>query len=488
MPQKSEKTKRPPVIVVLGHVDHGKTTLLDHIRKSSVAAGEAGGITQSIGAYEISYRGEKMTFIDTPGHEAFSKMRGRGAKVADIAILVVSLDDGVQPQTKEAIQIVTDLKMPYVVALTKADKGTANVDRLKNELTGAGVLLEGYGGSVSYQAVSGKTGEGMPELLDLLLLATEVADLTSDASKPGSGVVLESKLDSKRGIIATVVVKDGALRVGDAVGAGTARGKVKGMESFLGERIKEAVPCMPVVVLGFESLPQIGEVFTSGAGISPAAPAAASKPRFSAPKMITPQSIKEGEPKVLNVILKANVSGSLEVLSQVVRAMQAPAGIKLTVFSESVGDITDGDVQDAISTGAVIVGFKVKPTKAAAILAEAHQVRTFASEIIYELVQALEQAFRVLDRTTIKTDFEILGVFGTKGGTQQVVGGKVVLGTLTLHAAVDIERRAAVIGTAKVLNLQQAKKDVRELAAGNEGGLLADATVQIKVGDHLIVR
>ena len=521
---KSTTDKRPPVIVVLGHVDHGKTTLLDYIRKTNVAAKEAGGITQSIGAYEIIHaphesrtnaeinaeeRGKiqresafgqrssaegdfttgsrKITFIDTPGHEAFSKMRARGVKVADIAVLVVAVDDGVQPQTKEAIKIIREAKIPFVVALNKIDKQGVDINKVKNELTAEDVLLEGYGGNVSSQPISAKTGQGVPELLDLILFAAEFENLPFNLKSPGKGVVIESKLESRRGIVASAILKDGTLKVGEQIFAGSASGKIKGLENFLGKRIKEAVPSMPVLILGFEELPDVGAEFFVGV------PPSRIEAKISDNSRIVANKISE-DSRVVNLILKADVTGSLEALTGIIKNLPKPDKVTVRIIDEAVGDITDGDIQSAISSKAAVIGFKVKPTRAAASLAETHHIKIISSEIVYELVKALEEDFNRLDQTIVKGDLEILAVFGhrqggaEKKGGEQIVGGRVLKGEIQNNATLDIERRESVLGSAKIINLQQAKKDVQSVAAGNEGGLLLDSEVMIRVGDHLILR
>jgi translation initiation factor IF-2 len=473
------KLKRPPVVVVLGHVDHGKTTLLDYIRKTNVVAGETGGITQGISAYEIEHKGERLTFIDTPGHEAFTKMRSRGLKVADLAILVVAIDDGVQPQTKEAITIIRESNIPFVVALNKIDKEGIDQNRVKNELTGEGVLLEGYGGSVSAQPISAKTGEGVPELLDLLILATDLADLSYDREAPGEGIIIEVKRDGKKGIIATAVMKNGVLKVGDPISAGAAGGKVRGLENFLGKRITEARPSTPIMISGFEELPAVGEKFVAATHVrqapSPRAPRAESVP-------VTEDGF------FLHLVLKSNVTGSLEALIQVIEHIPKPENVALKIIESSVGDITDGDVQLAVSVKGILIGFKVKATKAAEQLADVQRVRIITSDIIYELVKAIEEEFKHFDKKTVKGDLEILAVFKRQGKTGQIVGGRVTVGVILGNSVLDLERRDAFLGTAKLLNLQKGHKDVVSVEAGSECGLLLDSEVIAKVGDHLIAR
>ncbi len=522
--------KRPPVVVVMGHVDHGKTTLLDTIRKTKVAEREAGGITQSIGAYEIvvprtnadntrtnadtqtnvgknadqregvprksaveispresaSPKGRKITFIDTPGHEAFTKMRSRGAAVADIAILVVALDDGVQPQTKEAIKIIQDAKIPYIVALNKADKARSEEHKVKSQLAEAGVLLEGYGGSVSSEMIAAKTGEGVDGLLDLILLTADVEELKCDPAAAGEGFIIEAEMTSRRGPIATGIIKNGTLKVGDTVSAGSASGKVKGLENFLGKQIKEAVPCMPVVILGLTSLPAAGDMFrvgsSAGLGQGEAPIATAQKPAAQPAAM----GVKLDQSSV-NVILKADVAGSLEALGYVVRAIPLPKDTLLKIVAESVGDITDGDIQLAISTKSMIIGFRTKAGKSAEHMAEVHGVKIMQSQIVYELVKTLEAALAGKQHEVIAGDLEVLKVFGTKDKAQ-IVGGKVVVGEIKNNAAFELVRREHAEGTGRILNLQSGRKDVAAVAAGNECGLLVEADREVKVGDHVLLR
>jgi len=488
------KNKRPPIVVVMGHVDHGKTTLLDYIRKSTVASREAGGITQSIGAYEIvhsstgstnspqasSGQAEKITFIDTPGHEAFSKMRTRGANIADIALLVVAADDGVQPQTKEAFQIIQKEKVPFIVVINKIDRGNIDLNRVKNDLAVAGVMLEGSGGTVPCQAVSAKTGEGVPELLDLILLNAEVENLTYQKDAPGKGYVLEAHMDNRRGIAASIIMKDGVLRVGDFIRAGLVSGKVRTIEDFLRASVQEVQPSSPALVLGFEALPKVGDEFIAQRG-TPFAEAekAAAK---SAP---IPQ-IKNDDTTIY-LILKADVGGSIEVLSEIIKALPRPEETKIIVVDESVGDISESDAKLAISTKAVLVGFRVKIAKGAENLIRAHNLKVVRSEIVYELIRFIEEEIIKLKKNVVKGDLEILAVFGQKGPKAQIVGGRVVLGTVPNRSAVEIHRRDAQVGEGKIQNTQKDRHDVAALEAG-EGGLLIDSETPIKVGDHLIVR
>ena len=376
--QSNTKQVRPPIVVVVGHVDHGKTSLLDYIRKTNVAGKEVGGITQSVGAYEIEHGDRKITFIDTPGHEAFSKMRARGAHIADVGILVVAADEGVKPQTKEALKALQDSKTPFVVALTKIDKPAADIDRIKNELMVSGVLLEGYGGNVSFQGVSSKTGEGIGELLDLILLASEMEDLSYDPAANASGIVLEAQLDNKRGNTVTIILKNGVLRRGDLIATETAKGKVKILENFLGESVSELAPSSPAVIIGFESLPAVGEEFKSGK-LSDKEMAAVKK---SGKKFV---ALKVNDEQTVRVLLKADVSGSLEALHDLLKKIPLAGNQTLEIIAQSVGEISDNDVKDALAMKAIIIGFRVYPSRAAENLARVHNIKILTNEIIYKL-------------------------------------------------------------------------------------------------------
>ncbi len=478
MTESTPKNPRPPVVVVMGHVDHGKTTLLDYIRKSNVAAKEAGGITQGVGAYEIEHKAKRITFIDTPGHEAFSKMRSRGAQIADIAILVVAADNSVQPQTKEAIKIIQEAKLPYIVAITKIDTKNANVDQVKTDLLQENVLLEGFGGDISFQPLSAKTGEGVSELLDHILLVAEVEGFSYDPAAIAEGFVLEAHSNSRTGITATVIIKNGVLKTGQPITAGQVGGKVRGLQNFLGKPVKELSPSSPAIIIGFDALPKIGERFTIG---TPAA--------VSAVKKIVPASVlgKKSEKK-MNFILKANVAGSLEALHEAIMKLKPPGNAKLNILEESVGDITDGDAKMALSTNAFLVAFKVKANAAAKTLIKAHGVKIFDSEIIYELIQSIEKEISGENKKIIAGDLDILAVFDQKNPGKQIIGGKVVIGTLFNQSTIEVHRKGAEIGTGKIVNLQTGKKDVAQLDAGLEGGMLFSSQVLIEKGDHLIAR
>lgn len=470
------RIKRPPVVVIMGHVDHGKTTLLDYIRKANVAAREAGGITQAISAYQAKHGDAVLTFIDTPGHEAFTNMRSRGAHVADLAVLVVAATEGVKPQTEEAAKILQESATPFVVAFTKVDAPGASVEKAKSDLAGIGVLVEGYGGSVSYQPVSGITGEGVNELLDLLVLAAEVEDLTYDPSAPAEGVVLEARANKRRGNEAVVIVTDGTLRYGDPVATPTASGKAKVLEDFLGKPAKTVPAGAPALVVGFDTLPRVGEELSAGDLVH-----------------LTEQ---EGKAALVNeyvvptdavfpVVLKASDAGSLEVLTQIVSAMTGPKDVPVKVLLSAVGEIADADVRLAAQTGAVVIGFKTKAEKSAAAFAEVHKVKVFTSEIVYELVQALEALLAEDAGPEVLAKLTVLALFNQKRLDEQLVGGRLEEGTMKPKQTFAVFRGGDRAGRGRITTIRQQKDTLQEASAVMEIGLVVNCPIEIAEGDEL---
>ena len=501
----NQKLVRPPIVVVMGHVDHGKTSLLDYIRKTNVAAKEAGGITQATGAYEITHNGKRITFIDTPGHEAFSKMRSRGAHVADLAILVVAADDGVKPQTKESIQILKSSETPFVVAINKIDKNNADIERVKQDLAQNEVQLEGYGGSISFQPISAKTGEGVGELLDLILLVAEFEELTYDATAPASGFVIEARLEKSRGNEVMAIVKNGVLRQGTSVYTATAKGKVRAMQNFLGKNEKELTPSAPAMILGFENLPQVGEEFFEGA--APSEENLKSKIENLKPKERRAEKTDKEKSLILRIILKADVSGSLEAVSQIIKALKFEE-VNLEVLHEAVGGITDGDVKSAIASKAVIFGFNVKAEKAAETLAKNNEIKIVISNIIYDLVKKVEDAVNELKSPKPVGVLEVLAVFNQKT-QKQLIGGKVLEGVIKNKAHCDVarqpppakapevkegeipvvikEKEPVIVGVGRILSLKKQKQDAGSVDAGSECGLMFESKVVIAVGDKIVI-
>ncbi len=485
MQDKSEQKSmaRPPIIAVMGHVDHGKTSLLDYIRKTNVVAREAGGITQSIGAYEITHNGKKITFIDTPGHEAFSKMRSRGARVADLAILVVAADEGVKPQTVESIKTLLETNTQFVVAITKIDKPNADIDKVKNELTSAGVLLEGFGGSISYQPISAKSGDHVDELLDLLLLAAEMENLTYDPQLPASGFIMEAKMDRQRGLEATLIVKNGTLRQGDPIATKSGKGKVKILENCLGKTTKELVPSAPALVIGFSELPQAGEEFVTGE----AANVDLSTEHTGEINESAPRELLNKDKESLNLILKASDQGSLEAISEIIRALPSLKRAVMVV-GQSVGDLNDNDVKLAISTNSKIIAFRSKTDKSSAALADANRIQIISSDIIYKLIEAVQDMLKESEGAPVIGELEVLAIFNQIKLDKQVVGGKVRTGTFRNRGNFEIVRGTDVVGTGRITNLQHKKQEAIQVTEGNECGLLCGSSVAIAVGDILVMR
>lgn len=478
---------RPPIVTILGHVDHGKTTLLDTIRKANVAAGEAGGITQKISAYQVKKHGQLITFIDTPGHEAFSGMRERGVSIADIAILVVAADDGVRPQTKEVIQFINEKKLPVIVAINKIDKPEAKPDRVKQELAEHGILFEGWGGDVMCVEVSAKGNINIDKLLDAILLVAEVEEFAADEKRDGLAVILESHLDPQKGPVATVLIKTGTLKVGQDIIAGTAFGRVRRLEDFTGKSRESAGPSVPAILYGFSEVPQVNDVVQVVSGKSLA--------RMKSQEAL----LKEGETKKvirkedenvkrLPIIIKADVQGSLEALQQILGAIVHPE-VALDEIASGVGNITESDVKLAVSSGAKIFGFNVEPTSVAKRIAETNGVVIQSFNIIYKLVEAVKSDLAaLLPPEIVRTDFgqlSILAIFKS-GKRDMIVGGRVSEGKIVRGSLLEVKRDGEILGSGKMGNLQRNKQNADEVGQGNECGLVFDGSVKLVVGDTLI--
>lgn len=469
---KASDGSRPPVVVVLGHVDHGKTTVLDKIREANVVARESGGITQHVGAYTVTHNGKTLTFLDTPGHEAFSAMRSRGAKVADVAVLVVAADDGVKPQTRESIEAIQSADIPFVVAINKVDKNNADIERTKTELTEAGVLLEGWGGDVPNVEISAKQGQGIPELLELIALVGEMAELTGDGEKSAEGVVVESSRDTQRGAVVTLLVKNGTLRVGDIVAAGAVTGKIKAMENFTGKAMKEAGPSIPAVVLGFNDVPRVGDVFRvmedEGAALE-AAKEEASYREFE--QLIAGEKPQEE----LVMVLKADVLGSLEAIVDEFKKLKNDV-VALRIAGADTGEISENDVKRAAAVGAVVVGFRVKVKTSVSMFAERQGVQVASFDVIYELIDFVKQAMQGKAPKEVKREelgeVTLLATF-QKDLPKQVVGGKVRKGVIREDAMFEIVRdEETVTARGRIVSLQQEKIPVPEVKQGNECGFM----------------
>jgi translation initiation factor IF-2 len=470
---------RPPIVVVLGHVDHGKTSILDKIRQTKVAEKETGGITQHIGAYQVEHKGKRITFLDTPGHEAFSAIRSRGARVADVAVLVVAADEGVKSQTKETIQIIKEAKIPFVVAINKTDKEGANSMRVKQELAENEVMVEGYGGTVPAVELSAKTGEGINELLEMILLVAELEELQAPMEVPARGVVIESHKDSRRGLVATGIVMEGELKVGDWISAGNASGKVKSLENFLAKPIKIATASQPCAILGWETAPRVGQEFKVVASREEAEKNSLMEAVLGPVNVFAKEAGTEGEiinKKVANLIVKTDVQSSLEAIDQVLRAIHSEE-VDYNVVNYGVGTINDADVKNAVATKASIIGFRVNIDGSARQMAEREKIPAQTFDIIYGLAEAVRSIMSELLEPEIKRiplgKMKIIAIFKNLGKSQ-VIGGKVTQGKAVRGAMIDVIRNGALLITGKLGQLQHEKADVTEVAEGLEAGIRFD--------------
>jgi len=478
---------RPPIVVVLGHVDHGKTTLLDTIRKTNVVAKESGGITQHIGAYQIESKGKKITFIDTPGHEAFSQMRSRGAKAADIAILVVAAEEGVKPQTKEVISYIKNQEIPVIVALNKIDKTQANPIKTIGELEKEGLMVEERGGKVPMVKVSAKEGTGIEELLEMILLVAEMEELKADIKKSASGVVIESYLDSKRGPVATFLVFEGVLNIGEWVVCGNIYGKIKNLEDFKGERLEQANPSTPTVVLGLNHVPIVGEKFdVVDSEESALVKIVANKEIKTNPVVETQIQPAEGG-KTLKIILKADVQGSLEAIQENLLKIDL-GGIGLNTLKAEVGAISEADVKLAYPANALIIGFRVKASASVFEMAKRNKVRMKTYDIIYELFEDIrKEAAKLLEPEIEREELgklKVIAIF-RKEKSRMIVGGKVTDGKVVNKASLDVVRNGEKITSGKIIQLQHNKKDMAEVEKGREAGILFEGEPIIEEGDVL---
>jgi translation initiation factor IF-2 len=479
---------KKPVVAVVGHIDHGKTSLLDYIRKSRVAERESGGITQRISAYEIqhtTHEGEErlISFIDTPGHEAFQQMRRRGASAADIAILVVAADDGVKPQTLEAYNAIQDAKIPFIVAFTKVDKDTANLDRAKESVLKEGIYLEGLGGSVPHVAVSSKTGDGIPELLDMLILICDLEEITCDASAEPKAIVIESARDPRSGVSATVIVRSGTFETGNFAATPGSWAPLRVIENATGEKI-QAITCgTPAKIVGFSKEPRVGSEILQVATKKEAEAIAHSE---ESTLKNEPVAQTESTHNIIRLVLKADTLGSLEALAYELEKIPRDTA-ELVVVGTSVGAINENDVKLLIGfSNAIIVGFNVKVDGSARDLAERQNITIETNEIIYKLTEWMEEAVKKI--APAQKEPEILGSakivkhFSTTG-TKHVVGGSVQEGTIKRGNVVTIERRGIDVGKGKIVNIQTNKNDTESVSAGNEFGAQIETKADIVGGD-----
>lgn len=488
---------RPPIVAILGHVDHGKTTLLDFIRKSSVAKKEHGGITQAIGAYQVEHDGKKITFIDTPGHAAFEKMRSRGARVADIAVLVVAIDDGIMPQTVEAIKHIQAAQVPMIVAVNKVDLFRSNLpssgdkgkidfssnneyqvalNKIKKQLSDHKILVEEYGGDVPIVALSAKTGEKVNELLETIILVAEMNELKGDPQLPPSGVVIEANIDKFKGPVATLLVRNGTLKKGDQIVLGGVKGKVRGMFDYMGSPVESAPPSMPVEILGLEEVPQVGAALGEEAAM--------------AAKLQQAQSLVEklrnDKVAVLNVIVKADKQGSLEAIEDALQKFNSEGKEHVKIISSGTGDIMESDIKLASSVSAIVLGFNSKIAPQAAKMAETEQVLVRTYNIIYELIDEIEDVvegmLKVGALEEIFGQAQIIAEF-PYGKNVRIAGCKVLDGTISKGPKVKIIRGEEIIGESKIKSLKKVKDEAVRVEKGDECGIMFDSNLDFQIGD-----
>jgi translation initiation factor IF-2 len=491
----SSLTRRPPVVTVMGHVDHGKTSILDAIRQAKVAAGEAGGITQRVGAYQVEKNGRPITFIDTPGHEAFTAMRARGASITDVAILVVAADDGVMPQTEEAIQHIKAAGVPMIVALNKIDKDNANPDKVKQELSEKGVLIEEYGGDTPLVPVSAKEKRGLDDLLEMILLVTEIADLHANADKPAAGTIIDAHLERGRGAVATVLVQTGTLRVGDIILIGNIFGKVRALLDEDGTRIESAAPGQPAVVTGLPDVPNAGDVFqvmdseraaramADSRLVADRRAAVAAAPKQRLEDLYA--QMQQADVKDLNLVLKADSHGSAEALKSSITRIQDPK-VRIRVVFEGVGNVGESDVNLASASEAMVIAFNVKIDDRAVEAADRLKVEIRNYDVVYHLTEDIERAIKGMYEPTFRQVFEgraevKMLIKVPKIGF--IAGSQVVEGKLTRNSVGKIFRGKEQIGETRISGLKRFKDDVREVAQGYECGIELEDFQGFQEGD-----
>ncbi len=484
---------RAPVVVVMGHVDHGKTKLLDAIRKTNVAGGEAGGITQHVGAYQVIEKGRTITFIDTPGHEAFTSMRSRGARVADVAILVVAADDGVKPQTEEAIRIIGDAKLPFVVAINKIDKPEANPARVKQELAAKNVLVEDFGGKVVCAEVSAKDSRGLTDLLDSVLLVAQVEreNLKANPARSSVGTIIESHVDPGEGPVATVLVHTGTLKVGDTVSTESIWGRVKALRNYRGEPIRAAGPSVPAQILGLRGAPTVGDILRTQTDAKIIRELKSRKivPKRS-PMAATSSDDKTGAPTVtkLNLVIRADTLGSIEAIKESLKKLNHPE-VRPEIVQSGLGNVTEADVMRAETAQALLLGFNVVSTPAAESVARGKHLVITTYDVIYDLVNDVRTALeKLLKPEVIETELgrvKILAVFRTETKSQ-IVGGKVTAGKILSGSLLRVVRDDQVVAEGELAQLQVLKSPATEVVAGRECGLKFEGPPVVQIGDSIV--
>ncbi len=491
---------RPPVVVVMGHIDHGKSTLLDYIRKTSVVLGEAGGITQNISAYEVLHKDEKdqekkITFLDTPGHEAFSKMRERGASVADVAILVVSAEDGVKPQTIEAWKTILEANVPVIVAINKIDKPGANVEKTKTELAENEIYLENYGGKIPFTEISAKTGEGIDNLLSLILILSEMENFTGDTSEDATGFVIEANRDAKCGIMATLIIKNGLLSKGMTVVVEDTLCSTRMIEDYKGAAIDEATFSSPIRIYGFDKIPKVGAEFKSFKNKKDAIVSVENwKNKNQDKKENAEINTNEDDKKIIPIFFKADVSGSLEAIEKEIAKIKnkntdgtTNENVKFKIIGKGVGPISESDIK-TISVGGdvLVIGFNVKADKSAIEIAQTRNISINFFDIIYKMTEWLEIKMEELrprvETTEISGKAKIIRAF-SRTKERQIIGGKVTEGKMLLNGTVKIIRRDFEIGRGRIVNLERGKVKTSVVEEGLEFGMMVESKMEIVSGD-----
>ncbi len=492
--KESGAISRPPIVAVMGHVDHGKTTLLDAIRSANVVDTESGGITQHIGAYQIKHDNKVITFLDTPGHEAFVEMRARGANVTDIIVLVVAADDSVRPQTIEVINRAKFTNTPIIVAINKIDKENANVTKTKQELAEHGILTEDWGGKTIAVEISAKQNIGIDKLLEMILLQAEIENYTANPNGKTLGTVIESHIAQGQGSVATVIVQNGSLKVGDVISAGIGYGKVKSLEDAKGKKLKFAGPGTPAVVSGFSDLPEAGDILQTPQSLEEARNIAITAQKLKHSRKLTARSKIQGDTdsKTLNLILKADVAGSLEAIKQSLAKLKNDE-VQINILNEGIGEVNENDVLLAENTKSTVIGFRVKTNPKAINLAKQKSITIDNYDVIYELLETITSA--VVDMFTPemeKVTFgsgEVLAIFRTEKG-QMIIGGKVTEGEVRKNKQIailrkDSEGQLQEVARGEILELQQNKIDTKEVTKGNEFGMKIKTNFKLTAGDTL---
>lgn len=489
--KKQNNIPRPPVVVIMGHIDHGKSTLLDYIRKTNVVEYETGGITQSISAYEVVHKNEngvdtKITFLDTPGHEAFSKMRERGAEIADIAILVVSATEGVKPQTIEAWKTILESKIPCIVAINKIDKPEANVEKTKQELAEREIYLENYGGKIPFAEISAKTGAGVDNLLSLILIVAEMEEYTGNVSENATGYVIEVNLDSRRGILATLIIKNGTIKKGMTVVVEDSMCSTRIIENFLGKAIDSATFSSPIRIMGFDKMPRVGakfETFQKKGDAEKCVDSWREKEKETPARNAT-HTDASGNKKIIPIILKADVSGSIEAIEkEITKIKNGTAEFK--IVSCGIGPISESDIKSS-DDDVLVIGFNVKADRNALELAQKRNISINFFDVIYKMTEWLETKMEELRPRieTIETNgkAKIIRAF-SRTKERQIVGGKVTEGQIYLNSTVRIMRREFEIGRGKIVNLEKNKTKVNVIEEGSEFGMMIESKIEVVAGD-----